>query len=363
MAVAEYPIHTTVGVQTLKADSSCVTVVRIYFVILFMFGLGAFVFGVQNRLTSDGLFNLPPAVDWIPPLSAQDWWIAFTLHQQDPAFAACGGTESLAEFKALYWFEWARRFSILAVATAATVGFFGAGFTRTYRFALARLASLVAAAFVFWIAQILVQGTVAHVEILKNFDVGQYHRAADVTFASVLVAVVLAFAVAPPKAGASTRSRISNRSEWLWLALIVLNICFGALFAARDAAAVWTTWPGYDGRVLPPLDQLLAYAPIGLNFTFNQYMIQLVHRVLSIGLWVAALWQLVAVAGRGFAVNVVRVRFLLLTVQMATGIATLVLGVPPVLSVVHQVGPIALLACSFVILITREDERERSVAR
>jgi len=328
-----------------------------------MFGLGAFVFGIENRLTAGGLFNLPPAIDWIPPLSARDWWAAFTLHQQDPAFAACGGTESLAEFKTLYWFEWLRRFSVLAVAIATTVGLFGAGLMRTYRFARPRLASLVAAAFVFWIARILVEDTVAHVEILKSFDVGQYHHAADVTFASVLMAVALAFAVAPTTAGASTRSRRSNRSEWLWLVLVVLNICFGALFAARDAAAVWTTWPGYDGRWLPPLGQLLAYTPIGLNFTFNQYTIQLVHRVLSTGLWVAALWQFVALVGRGFAVNVVSVRFVLLTVQMATGIATLILGVPPVLSIVHQVGPIALLACSFGILITGEGERERSVAR
>jgi cytochrome c oxidase assembly protein subunit 15 len=363
MAVAEYPIHTTVGVQTLKTNPSADAVVRIYFVLLFLLSLGAFVFGIENRLTADGLFNLPPVVDWIPPLSAQDWWAAFTLHQQDPAFAACGGTESLAEFKTLYWFEWLRRFSMLAVATAAVVGLFGAGLTRTYRFALPRLASLVAAAFVFWVARILVEDTIAHVEILKNFDVGQYRRAAEVTFASVLVAVVLAFAVAPKVTGTATRPHRRHRWEWLWLTLVVLNICFGALFAARDAAAVWTTWPGYNGRVLPPLDQLLAYAPIGLNFTFNQYMIQLVHRALSMALWVAALWQLVALVGRGFALNVVPLRFLLLTLQMATGIATLVLGVPPVLSVVHQVGPIALLACSFVILITGEDERDRSVAR
>jgi heme A synthase len=149
----------------------------------------------------------------------------------------------------------------------------------------------------------------------------------------------------------------------VWLALMVLNICFGAFFAARDATAVWTTWPGYNGHLLPPLDQLLAYTPISLNFTFNQYMIQLVHRMLSIGLWVAALWQFVAFVGRGFAVNAVAVRFLLLTVQMGTGIATLILGVPPVLSIVHQVGPIALLACSFVILIMGEKERERGDAR
>jgi heme A synthase len=51
-------------------------------------------------------------------------------------------------------------------------------------------------------------------------------------------------------------------------------------------------------------------------------------------------------------VNLAVVRFSLITAQMLTGIATLLLGVPAVLSVVHQIGSVALLACSFVVLIS-----------
>jgi heme a synthase len=356
MAVAEYPIHGAVEV----ANPSAVTGVSIYFLLLFVLCLGAVVFGVENRLTSDGLFNVRPSVDWMPPLSARDWWAAFTLHQQDPAFAACGGTESLAEFKSLYWWEWLRRLSMAAVAIAVTIGLLGASLTRTLRFALPRLASLAVAALVFWIARNLLDDVIEHVEILKSFNVGQYDHAADVTFASVLVAAMLASAVVPPAARASPPSRRNSHSEWLWLTFVVLNVCFGALFAARDAAAVWTTWPGYNGRALPPVDQLLTYAPIGLNFTFNQYMIQLVHRALSTGLWVAALLQLFFLIWRGLSVNVAFVRLFLLTAQMLTGITTLILGVPPVSSVVHQVGSIALLACSFVVLIAGEARAQQN---
>jgi heme A synthase len=95
---------------------------------------------------------------------------------------------------------------------------------------------------------------------------------------------------------------------------------------------------------------LVSYAPAWLNFTFNQYTIQLVHRTLSLGLWGAALWSLVAAMGRAYRANFAIVRFALMTAQMLTGIATLFLGVPAVLSVVHQVGSIGLLAFSFVVL-------------
>src|SRR5262249_45206629 len=154
-----------------------------------------------------------------------------------------------------------------------------------------------------------------------------------------------------PVALGRDRSRADNRSEWLWVGFILLDICFGALFAARDAAATWTSWPGYEGHALPPLDRLLAYAPLWLNFTFNPYMIQFVHRTLSAGLWIAALWPLIFGRGRHVPTGLAVVRFVLITAQMLTGIATLWLGVPAALSLLHQVGSIALLTCSLVVLL------------
>ena len=349
MAVTEYPIRITTEVQASAVHPAGVLAVRGYFLLLFVFGLGAFVLGVENRMTSGGLFNVPPRVDWMPPLSAQDWWVAFTLHQQDPVFSACGGTESLAEFKTLYWWEWWRRLSGLAVATTAALGLFSVSLGRRYRFVLPRMAGLGLAGLAYWSVRTLVDFAVAHVDAMATFNVGQYRHAVDVTFASAIVAGVLACAVVPPNPTSRKRRVGGGRLEWLWLGFVVLDIGFGALFAARDAAAAWTTWPGYQGRAFPPLDQLVSYAPVWLNFTFNQYTIQLVHRTLSAGLWIAALWQLFAPIGRAYPMNVAIARFVLITAQMATGIATLVLGVPATLSVVHQVGSICLLAFSFAV--------------
>jgi heme A synthase len=133
------------------------------------------------------------------------------------------------------------------------------------------------------------------------------------------------------------------------LGFVFLDIGFGALFAARDAAAAWPTWPDYQGGALPPIGQLLSYKPLWLNLTFNPYAIQIVHRTVSVGLWIAALWQLVSAIARA-APTMALVRFLLVTGQMLTGIATLIFGVPAVLSIVHQVGSIFLLAFSFLVL-------------
>jgi heme a synthase len=351
MALADYPIRIAADAQGPAVSSPAPADVRGYFLLLFGLSLGAFVLGVENRITSDGLFALRPPVDWIPPLSAQDWWVGFTLHQQDPVFAACGGTDTLADFKTLYWWEWLRRLCLMGVATTVALGLLGAGLWQRYRAVLPRLALIGMVLLAYWSVRTLVDVAVAHVDALSSYNVGQYRHAVDVAFASALAALVLAAAVAAPGHG-SRSTRTSGRLwEWLWLGFVFLDIGFGALFAARDAAAAWTTWPGYQGGALPPLDQLLAYKPLWLNLTFNPYTIQIVHRTVSAGLWIAALWQLVSAIGR-VAPNMALVRFLLVTGQMLTGIATLLLGVPAILSIAHQVGSIFLLTCSFVVLST-----------
>ena len=351
MAVIDYPIR--VAARAAAEPQPAVRLVRYYFVLLFALCLVTMVVGVQNRMTTGGLFNVRPPVDWMPPLSEPQWWTAFTLHQQDPAFSACGGTESPSEFRTLYWWEWSRQISTVALAVTAALGLYCAFFWRPVQFALRRMAGLGLAVAAIWGARALVDVIVAHVEAMSSFNVGQYRHAVDVTGASVIAALVLAAAIAPPDPASRARGDGGRAwsQEWWWLGLIVLDIGFGAMFAARDAAAAWTTWPGYQGHVLPPLDQLLSYAPVWLNFTFNQYMIQLVHRTLSAGLWIAALWQLVAAVARALPMRLAVVRFALITAQMLTGIATLAWGVPEILSLVHQLGSVLLLACSFVVLL------------
>jgi heme a synthase len=325
--------------------------VRVYFAILSMLALAAFVLGVENRFTASGLFVLPPPVDWIPPLTERAWSEAFAIHQQDPAFAACGGTETLEQFKLIYWWEWLRRASLLALAAAALPGLGAASLWRRLQFMLPRLLGLALLAAAWWPVRALVGLAVDASATLSSFDVGQYRHAVDVAFASAVIAGLLASVFVPPRPRPRARLRRDERAEWVWIALITIDICFGALFAACNAAAAWPTWPGYGGHLLPPLAQLTSYAPWWLNLTFNPYGIQLAHRALSIALWIAAAGQLGAALLRGRPAMRAGLRLGLISAQAATGIATLVLGVPAALSIVHQVGGVTLLAVSLGALL------------
>ena len=350
MAVAEFPAAVADEIHMPTAATPAVFLARIYFGVLSLLALGSFVFGVENRFAADALLPVAPPVDLIPPLTARDWSLAFVNHQQDPLFAACGGAVSLAHFKVLYWWEWLRQASLIALAGGATIGLVGASVWRRFRFVFPRLGVLAGLAFFYWIAGVAVELAVNQIGALSRLNTGQYRHAVEVTLASAAVAAVLAATVKPLRSAGAAPSHRGDRSEWLWIAVILVDIGFGGLFAARNAAAFWSTWPGYEGGVLPPLGQLVSYSPWWLNFTFNPYTIQLVHRALSGAIWIVALGQLVSSALRADRSKRDLVRFLLITGQMLTGVATLVLGVPAALSMIHQIGAIFLLAASLVFL-------------
>jgi cytochrome c oxidase assembly protein subunit 15 len=355
MAIAENLIRPLAAVSFEPARVAA-RMVRLYFLMLAALGLAALVLGIESRLTPD-LFAIAPPVNLVPPLSDQAWFGAFVLHQQDPIFAACGGAENLAQFKLLYWWEWLRCGSVLLLAGTFASGFLMSVLLPEYRFAWKRHVALGLIGLGYLAAAWGLDFALPRVEELVRYNTGQYRHALDLTFASAALAVVLASVIAPPTPTALPAGRSSRRTGWVWIALIILDIWSGALFASRDAITVWRSFPGYETGVLPPLDRLIAYAPLWLNFTFNQYMIQLVHRILSVGLWLGLIANLIWIGRRNpRALAGAAVLFVLMTAQMAAGIATLVLGGSAAASFLHEVGAAFLLAGAFLTLPHPSDE-------
>jgi cytochrome c oxidase assembly protein subunit 15 len=309
-----------------------------------VFGFLAFILGVGNRFTRGPLFIYIPDVDLIPPLHTAAWEQAFVIHQQSPLFALCGGyqvggMESLTVYQLLYMWEWLRAGSVfLLAACCMLVGvmavrkLYGAA-SRAELLSVLGLAALGA-------VYLALRYYADHAGIFATINIGQHRHALDVTFASLALALLLAALAArgqyraPPAIGVA------------FAAFVALDIGFGALFEATDAAVVWTTFPGYADGPLPASDRLFAFTPVWRNFTENLYLIQACHRLLSIALWGAALAWLVAAVLRRRGVWQPTVLFGLLTLEGALGVATLVQGEPLVLSIAHQVGAIFVLAAA-----------------
>src|SRR5258708_9793647 len=199
MAVADNPTWLADDAEASAAPSRAA--VRLYFVFLSVLGLAALALGIENRMTPTGVFLFAPPVDLVPPLTSHAWFGAFAVHQQDPVFIACGGTESLTQFKALYWWEWLRRCSLVLLAGTVAIGLACASLW--FRFVLRRFAGLSLILLGYFVASALFDIAASHVETLIRYNVGQYLHALALTVARIAVTACFSSALAPPRSSAS----------------------------------------------------------------------------------------------------------------------------------------------------------------
>jgi heme a synthase len=307
------------------------------------FGVCAFISGGGNRLTRGPWFLYPPEVSLVPPFGRTAWQHAFELHQQSPLYALCGGydvggMESITIYQFLYWWEWLRIASVVLLAASLFVAgllFLSRAANPAHRSDPKPWLGLLTAGIGYFVLRYFAD----HAGLFATINLGQHRHALDVTVASVGLAMLIVAAIAPERAlsGAMT-TRVA------WGATIALAIAFGALLEALDAGPLWTSFPGYDGHLLPGADRLFAFHPVWRNLTENGYLIQACHRLLSFGLWAAALLAVLNAMLRGTSATRALLLFALLTLEGALGVAALQAERPLVLSIIHQVCAIAVLA-------------------
>jgi heme a synthase len=307
------------------------------------FGVSAFISGGGNRLTRGPWFLYPPQVSFVPPFGRATWQHAFELHQQSPLYALCGGyevggMESITIYQFLYWWEWLRIASVVLLAVSlflAGLLFLSRAANTTHRSDLKPWLGLLAAGIGYFVLRYFAD----HAGLFATINLGQHRHALDVTVASVGLAMLIVTAIAPERAlSDSVMPRV------VWGAAIAATIAFGAMLEALDAGPLWTSFPGYDGHLLPSADRLFAFHPVWRNLTENGYLIQACHRVLSVGLWAAALLAVVNAMLRGSSATRALFLFALLTLEGVLGVAALQAERPLVLSIIHQVCAIAVLA-------------------
>lgn len=337
--------------------------VRAWLLIVAALVFAMVVVGGATRLTDSGLSitEWKPILGVIPPLSAADWQQAFDKYKAIPEYELVNAGMSLAEFKFIYWWEWAHRFlgRFIGVAFAVPLlGFWLAGKLRP-GFAPKLLGLLALGALQGFVGWYMVMSG-----LVDRVDVSQYRLALHLLIALIILALLiwLALNVGPPPARA--HGATVTAGAW-WLALAVFGVVFvqsglGALVAGLKAGLVYNTWPLMGGRLIPQgLDVL---SPWYLNAFENVTAVQFNHRLAAYVLVVLALWHLVSLARNGKDDRVVGSAGLLvgaILAQMGVGIWTLVWGVPLALGLAHQAGAAIVVAAATLHLhvITRAASR------
>jgi len=305
--------------------------------------------GGATRLTDSGLSIVEwrPVTGVLPPVGQSAWMLEFEKYKTSSEYELANKGMTLEEFKRIYWWEWAHRLlgRLIGAAFLLPLLFFqlrgfiepGLKWRLWLIFALGALQGAIG----WWM---VASGLVGRV------DVAQERLAIHLTTAClILIAVVWTSRdlARRPAAAAAPLTRIPRRlasTAVAILALLVAQIALGGLVAGLKAGLIYDTWPLIDGAFIPSREHLLFLQPAWTNLTDNHLTVQFIHRMLAyLLLALAALHAMdCAYHGHGSCRGSAIALLLVLMLQATLGILTLLLHVPIMLALMHQL--VAILA-------------------
>ena len=307
--------------------------------------------GGATRLTESGL----SITEWkvlsgvLPPLTHAAWIEAFDKYKAIPQYASLFPDMSLGHFQSIYLMEWFHRLvgRLLGVALLLPLACFWVRGRLTARlkwqmlgiFALGGLQGFVG----WWMVS---SGLKFRVEVAQE-RLATHLLLASITFAALVWVATAQRATAP-------RERLPRWFRHLATALIALvfvQIGFGALVAGLRAGQAYNTWPLMDGHLIPPGDTLGAMTPLWRNLVDNLATVQFQHRITAYLLLAVAVAQTVATMRvvPGTSAQRRAVAFAALVAAQATiGVVTLVLAVPIWAGLLHQLFAMVVLAMAVV---------------
>jgi cytochrome c oxidase assembly protein subunit 15 len=311
--------------------------VRAWLWLVAVFVVAMIVVGGATRLTESGLSitEWKPVMGALPPLTDADWAAEFEKYRQIPEYREINAGMSLADFKFIYWWEWAHRLLGRTVGFVFLVPFLAfAARGWISRPMLPRLGAL----FLLGGLQGAVGWWMVASGLTERTDVSQYRLATHLTLACVILAATVWLAEGfRPRRLRFMEAPALRRLAGALVALTLVQIFLGGLVAGLDAGWVYNTWPLMDGAWIP--DGLLFMSPWWINLFENHLTVQFVHRAGGYALLALAAVNVAVAYGAALERDTIRRSWLLaaLTVaQAGVGIATLLLVVPLALALLHQ---------------------------
>jgi cytochrome c oxidase assembly protein subunit 15 len=302
------------------------------------------VVGGITRLTESGLSMVrwEPISGTIPPLDEAGWEREFAHYKTSPQYAQQGSGMRLADFKAIFFWEYVHRLlgRLIGLAFALPLAFFwwrraipaGHGWKLSGLLGLGALQGAIG----WWmvVSGLIDVPQVSHIRLAIHLVL------ALLIFAALIwVARDLKRLAASPEAPAV---RMPLLGIWA-LCLLFVQFLFGAYVAGLDAGYAFNSWPKMGEDWYPAGAEWLR--PALRNFVDNPIMVQFVHRWLAFVVAAVVLWLAVGAWRRGFRFEGAALAGAVIA-QLLLGILTLLSGVQIDLAVAHQAMAVLLLGAT-----------------
>ena len=237
------------------------------------------VVGGITRLTESGLSitEWKPVSGAIPPLSNSDWQHAFDLYKQTPEYLEINGPAgmTLAQFKFIFFWEWFHRLigRLIGVAFAIPLLWFAAKRAIPQGYGLKLVGLFVLGG---------MQGVLGWYMVMSGLvdrtDVSHFRLSAHLLLAFAIMSALIWVALdlrMLARTGENRPARFTG-AAFATIAVLFIQLLFGAWVAGLNAGQVASDWPLMQGRVFPEGVDWSKGAFFAL--THDPFLIHFIHR-------------------------------------------------------------------------------------
>ena len=241
--------------------------------------LAMVVVGGITRLTESGLSitEWNPVSGAIPPLGPADWDAAFRLYQATPEYRQINGPAGmdLAAFKQIYFWEWLHRLlgRLIGLAFALPLAWFAIRRAIPAGYGAKLVGLLVLGG---------MQGVLGWYMVMSGLsdrtDVSHLRLSAHLLLALAIIGALVWVALDLRRLAASGQDRPARLTAAgaAALAILAVQLLYGAWMAGLNAGTVAASWPDMNGRFFPEGVDWSRGA--GHALVNDPYLVHFIHR-------------------------------------------------------------------------------------
>ncbi len=317
--------------------------------------------GGITRLTGSGLSmtDWKPILGSIPPITEAQWEDAFDQYKQFPEYQQINRGMDMSEFKFIFFWEYLHRMlgRLIGVVFLVPFIYFVAKKKLNAKWLKRSVWLLILGGSQGLMGWYMVQSGLVDLPY-----VSPYRLTAHLMLAFIIFGFCVWYAADLTRFKSQVEPRKRELSNWLKVlfGIVFIQIAWGGLVAGLDAGHVYNTFPKMYQYWVPP--EVMALEPWYQNLTENSSTVQFTHRMLAalIGVMAIAYWvRLFTVQTSKSAKLWGGVIFVLVLIQYALGVFTLISHVQITLAVLHQFFAILLMGAILLGIYSIGENRVR----
>jgi len=246
--------------------------------------------GGITRLTGSGL----SITEWnvvtgtLPPMNEQQWMTEFNKYQDTPQYQLLNSGFTIKDFKFIFFWEWFHRVWARLIGVVFAIPFIIFLIQKRFK------PSMVKPMLILFLLGAL-QGAIGWIMVASGLTgdaiyVKPAKLALHFVFALGLLAYTFWFALdlLVPKEKIVYNTKINKLTIGI-LAVLLVQLVYGAFMAGHKAATAAPTWPDINGSIIPP--NMFGQEGGLLDLIDNRITIHFIHRGLAYLLLAMVLWQ------------------------------------------------------------------------